>query len=193
LDIKTLYNNHADLVFTLAFKYLQNREESEEVSQDVFMKVYEKLDSFKNESDIKTWIYRITINASLDAIKAKNRDKRSMYKNSLNTEDVIISNSENPNTILESTEKQAILLKCIDKLSENQKTAFLLSKEEGLSNTEIASIMNTSISGVESLIFRAKSNLKNIVSEMWPEYRKKRKHYSTKFIEWKVRNGQMIF
>jgi RNA polymerase sigma-70 factor (ECF subfamily) len=174
LELKQLYNNHSDLVYTLAYKYLQNNEDSEEVTQDVFMKVYENLDSFKKESDIKTWIYRITVNTSLDRIKAKNRDKRSMYKNSLNTEDVIISIKENPNSILESNEKLNILMECINQLSDNQKTAFLLSKEEGLSNSEIATIMESSISSTESLIFRAKSNLKNIVARKWPEYRKKK-------------------
>ena len=53
--------------------------------------------------------------------------------------------------------------------------AFLLSKEEGISNPEIAKMMNTSISSVESLIFRAKANLKIVIAEKWPEYSMKKK------------------
>ena len=64
------------LVYNVALNYLQNIEDAEEVTQDVFIKIYQSLATFKEESSLKTWVYRITINQSLDLIKKKNSKKR---------------------------------------------------------------------------------------------------------------------
>tara|TARA_R110000823_G_scaffold116334_1_gene239345 strand:- start:361 stop:576 length:216 start_codon:yes stop_codon:yes gene_type:complete len=63
-------------VYNVVLNYLQNVEDAEEVTQDVFVKVYQSLDSFKEESHIKTWIYIITINQSLDFIKEEEYKKK---------------------------------------------------------------------------------------------------------------------
>jgi RNA polymerase sigma factor (sigma-70 family) len=67
---------HKDLVYNLALSYVQNSEDAEEITQDVFIAVYQSISSFKAQANIKTWIYRIAINKSLDFIKAKKRQKR---------------------------------------------------------------------------------------------------------------------
>ncbi len=74
---------------------------------------------------------------------------------------------------MESKENSALLFEVINQLPENQKTAFILSKLDGLSNPEIADIMKVSVSSVESLIFRAKTNLKEKLAIKFKEYRKK--------------------
>ncbi|KAA3642453.1 MAG: RNA polymerase subunit sigma-24 [Bacteroidetes bacterium] len=175
MTLKEIYNQFADLVYTLAYKYLRNKEESEEATQDVFIKVHTKLGQFRNEAGLKTWIYKITINVCLDIIKSNQRNKRSIYKNSVNIEETKIGLKENPESQLIQNENTELLLACVNQLSDNQKMAFLLSKEEGISNPEIAKMMNTSISSVESLIFRAKANLKIVIAEKWPEYSMKKK------------------
>jgi RNA polymerase sigma factor (sigma-70 family) len=63
------------MVFNLALQYVQNYEEAQEIAQDVFVSVNQSMPTFKGESSIKTWVYRITINKSLDHIKAKKRKK----------------------------------------------------------------------------------------------------------------------
>ena len=83
-----------------------------------------------------------------------------------------ISNFEHPGILLENKEKAAILFGVINELSENQKTAFILSKLDGMSNPEISEIMEVSISSVESLIFRAKGTLKEKLSKKFTYYRK---------------------
>ena len=67
-----LYHEFKTLVFNVALNYLQNVEDAEEITQDVFVKVYHSLDNFNQKSSHKTWIYRITINQCLDFIKQKN-------------------------------------------------------------------------------------------------------------------------
>ena len=175
-DFEKLYNQFSVLVYNLALNYLQNIEDAEEITQDVFIQIYNSLSKFQEKSSLKTWIYRITINKCLDFIKHKNSQKRFFIfgKKSQNEFEIEnVSNFEHPGILLENKEKSKLLFEIINELGENQKTAFLLSKVDGLSNPEISEIMKLSISSVESLIFRAKSTLKEKISNKFEEYRKK--------------------
>lgn len=174
-NFKTIYNQYNVLVYNIALNYLQNIEDSEEVTQDVFIQIYNSFESFKEQSSLKTWIYKITINKCNDFIKLKNAKKRWFIfgkKSTSEVEILNISNFEHPGILLENKENAEILFQQINQLSENQKTAFILSKVDGLSNPEIATIMELSISSVESLIFRAKDNLKEKLSKKYSNYRK---------------------
>ena len=176
-DLNELYQTHKLLVYNVALTYLQNIEDAEEVTQDVFVKVYQSLDTFKEESHIKTWMYRITINQSLDFIKKKNTKKRffSFGRKSENEFEYInSSNFEHPGILLENQEDAKILFETINTLPENQKTAFILAKVDELSNSEVAEIMKMSISAIESLVFRAKNSLKEKLSNKFEEYHKKK-------------------
>ena len=176
LDFEKLYNQYSVLVYNLALNYLQNIEDAEEITQDVFIQINNSLDKFQEKSSLKTWIYRITINKCLDYIKHKNSQKRFFIfgkKSQHESEISNVSHFEHPGIILENKEKSKLLFEIINELGENQKTAFLLSKVDGLSNPEIAEIMKLSISSVESLVFRAKSILKDKISNKFEEYRKK--------------------
>ena len=176
-QFKELYTHFNTMVYNLAISYIQNVEEAEEITQDVFIQVHESISKFENNSSLKTWIFRITINKCLDHIKAKKRKKRMAFVSSLfNSSGQILHESiefQHPGIITEQKENASILFSCIDELPENQKTAFLLSKVEGLSNPEISKIMKTSISSVESYIFRAKQNLQNLVRKKFPSQHKK--------------------
>ncbi len=174
-DFENLYNQYSVLVYNLALNYLQNVEDAEEITQDVFIQINNSLSKFEEKSSLKTWIYRITINKCLDFIKHKNSQKRYFIfgrKSQNEFEIANASNFEHPGILLENKEKAKVLFDIINELGENQKTAFLLSKVDGLSNPEIAEIMNLSISSVESLVFRAKTTLKEKISKKFEEYRK---------------------
>jgi RNA polymerase sigma factor (sigma-70 family) len=176
-DFTTLYNEYSVLIYNVALNYLQNIEDAEEITQDVFIQLHTSLHKFQEKSSLKTWIYRITINKCLDFIKHKNSQKRFFIfgKKSQNEFEVLnISNFEHPGILLENKEKAKLLFGIINELKENQKTAFILSKVDGLSNPEIAAIMNLSISSVESLVFRAKTILKDKIANKFEEYRKKK-------------------
>lgn len=176
-DFTTLYNEYSVLVYNVALNYLQNIEDAEEITQDVFIQLHTSIHKFQEKSSLKTWIYRITINKCLDFIKHKNSQKRFFIfgKKSQNEFEILnISNFEHPGILLENKEKAKLLFGIINELKENQKTAFLLSKVDGLSNPEIAAIMELSISSVESLVFRAKNILKDKIANKFEEYRKKK-------------------
>ncbi len=144
-------------------QYVQNIEDAEEITQDVFVKIFDKLHTFKNQSSIKTWIYRITINQSLDYVKAKKAQKRNVFSSlfSLNDEKHRFEpkDFQHPGIELEQKEACQQIFDAINQLSDNQKTVIILLKIESKSQTEVAEIMNLNIKALESLFQRAKKNL----------------------------------
>lgn len=175
-DFKNIYTKYAVFVHNISLNYLQNTEDAEEITQDVFVQLNDSLSKFKHNSTLKTWIYRITINKCLDFIKYKNSQKRwYIYGSKSHNEREFLnfSNFDHPGIAIENQENATVLFQIINQLSENQKTAFLLSKVEELNNSEIAAIMELSISSIESLIFRAKANLKEKLSVKYENHRKK--------------------
>ncbi len=164
LDFETVYHNHKRMVYNLALQYVQNAEDAEEITQDVFVGVYHSLNTFKQESAIATWIYRITINKSIDYIKAARRKKRFAFITSLFAEgsgalEHDLFEFNHPGVQLEDKEAVAAIFKHINDLPDQQKTALILHKLEHKSQAEIAEIMQISAKAVESLVQRAKTNL----------------------------------
>jgi RNA polymerase sigma factor (sigma-70 family) len=152
------------MVFNLSLSYIQNIEEAEEITQDVFVAIYQSMEKFQEKSSITTWIYRITINKSLDYIKAKNRKKRLGVFASLFYENTQVIKHDRPSfnhpgVLLEQKESVELIFNHINQLPDNQKTALILYKLERKSLQEIAVIMDISTKAVESMIQRAKANL----------------------------------
>ena len=164
-----IYFDHHKMVFNLALQYVQNIEDAEEITQDVFVKVFDNLDSFKKQASLKTWIYRISINQSLDFIKAKNTQKRNFLSSifSLNDEKFKFEppNFNHPGIELEQKEAYLKIFEAINQLSDNQKTAIILLKIEDKSQFETAEIMNLNVKALESLFQRAKKNLENLINK----------------------------
>jgi len=163
---KSLVNAYSDRVYNTTLGFLQNFEDAEDISQEVFIEIFNSISGFKGESKFSTWIYRITINKSIDFLKKKKSKKRFAFVTSIfSKEDTVedIPDFEHPGVIMENKERSKILFSAISKLPESQKTAFTLNKIEGLSYQEISDIMDTSVSSIESLIHRAKENLKKLL------------------------------
>lgn len=172
--LESLFSIYKDKVFNTALSYLQNTQDAEELTQDVFIEVFNSAGKFKGDSAISTWIYRITVNKSLDKIKYQKRRKRFAVITSIFSPDSAELAIDTPDFIhpgieIELKERSQLLFKALNDLPENQKTAFILSKIELLSQKEISEIMKTTVSSVESLIFRAKQNLKNILDKKYDE------------------------
>ena len=115
-------------------------------------------------SKLSTWIYRISINQALDFIRRASRKKRLARITSLFGADneVLYEPADfyHPGVIIEQRENAAILFKAINQLPDKQKTAFLLQKTEDCSQQKIAEIMQMNEGAVESLLTRARANLK---------------------------------
>lgn len=166
MNLEAIYREHKDRVFNLALNYTQQVQDAEEITQDVFVAVYQGLADFNHEAKMSTWLYRITINKSLDFIKAKKAKKRFAFITSIfkeNSTELLhdYGHFNHPGVLLEQKENLAKIFNALNELTDNQKTALILSKIEGRLQKEVAEIMDLSPKAVESLITRAKENLKN--------------------------------
>ena len=163
LPFEEIYHAHKDMVYNLCLNFLQNPQDAEEVTQDVFVKVHEKRASFREQSSLKTWVYRIAVNQCLDALKARKRQKRFGFFTNIfgheNTVEREIPDFNHPGVQLEHREALEALYRRIDALPDNQKTAIILKYLDEVPQKEIADIMQVSVKAVESLLMRGKQNL----------------------------------
>ena len=172
---RELVDLYKSKVINTCYRFLNNKEEAEDVTQDVFVEIYQSISSFREEARLSTWIYRIAVTKSLDNIRKMNRKKRlnnlkSFFGRAQQIEHIPAPSDTRPDKCLETQERSRILQKAIQSLAENQKIAITLSQYEGFSNKEIADIMDTTLSSVESLLHRAKKNLKK---RLYPYYERK--------------------
>jgi len=168
LVFTAVVQEYQDMVYNTAIGMLQNAEDADDITQEVFVQVYLSIHTFKGESKFSTWLYRITISKALDHEKKRKRKKRFAFVQSLfsNTQHEALHPAEfnHPGIQLEKKENAADLFKALKQLPDKQRIAFTLHKLEGQSQQEIAAIMNLSVYAVESLMSRAKNNLKKILT-----------------------------
>lgn len=165
-----LISNYSGKVFNTCINLLRNKEDAEDVTQEVFTSIYLGLDKFEGNSKLSTWIYSIALNKSKEFLRNKTRKKRFGIRTTIEKEDSHflpsqVINFDHPGVLLENKERAETFFKALDQLAENQKTAYTLHKIEGISYNEISEIMETSVSSVESLMFRAKKKLKTILTD----------------------------
>jgi RNA polymerase sigma-70 factor, ECF subfamily len=156
---ESIYKEYKNLVFNVCLHYVLNREDAQDVTQEVFVKIYHHLHQYNPETALlKTWIYRIAINQSLDFLKAKRTKKRFGFISSLFHPDSNepIQDVAHPGVALEDKESLEELLLIIQSLPEKQKTAIILTKVEDRPQKEVAEIMDINVKAVESLLQRAK-------------------------------------
>ncbi|MBN1159509.1 MAG: RNA polymerase sigma factor [Bacteroidales bacterium] len=162
-DFRLLVERYQQMIFRTCMGYLHNEEDANELTQDVFVSAYQHLSSFRQQSALSTWLYRIAVNASLNFLRSRKKpvlrldvlsDRNAAAGISLPDADF-----ENPEQIMISREQKRLIESALDGLPDKQKTAFILSKYDNLPQKEIAGIMEINEGAVESLIQRAKTNL----------------------------------
>ena len=159
-------------IYNTAFNILQNAGDAEDISQEVFMEVYRSIGGFKGQSKLSTWIYKITLSKCYTHVRKSRTQKRFGLVHSLFKPDSVSLQYDqpefnHPGVVLEDKETAAYLFAALNTLPENQRSAFVLHKLEGLSYNEIAEILVVSLSAVESLIFRAKQNLQKTLAHYY--------------------------
>ena len=147
---------------------MQHTEDAEDVTQEVFVSVYQNIGKFRGDAKLSTWIYRIAVTKSLEALR---RNKRKRAGHTELSEEGLKglpgAAFHHPGVLAENREKGAVLLSALHRIPENQKTAFVLHKTEGLSYAEIAEVLEVSLSSVESLIYRARQNLQKLLGDFY--------------------------
>lgn len=172
-----LLDEYQQKVFGTCISFVPNQEDAEDIAQEVFVEIFNSISKFKGDSKLSTWIYRISMNKCLEFIRKKNTKKRFGFMQSLLGNDTSIDRSSyftefnHPGILLENKEKNEILFAAINKLPEAQRTVYTLNKIDDLSYQEVADITEKSISSIESLLFRAKKNLKELLHDYYEKER----------------------
>lgn len=171
---KQLVTSWQDMVYNTSLGIVQSEADAEDVTQEVFVKAYESIKGFKGESKISTWLYRITVTKSLDFLRSRKRKKRFAFISSIFGENnqLLINPPDfnHPGVLSENRQQASVLFKAVETLPEQQKTAFVLTRIEGLGHKEVSEIMGTSVPAVESLLQRAKLNLKKQLENYYRQH-----------------------
>ena len=165
-DFKALVDSYQNRVINICNGFLKNKEDAEDIAQEVFIEVYQSIGAFREEAKLSTWIYRISVRKSLDFIRKKKRKKRVLpAQNSFHDQ-----GEKGPEKNLIDLEHAQILKQAVDSLPENQRIAITLNKYEGFSGREIADIMGVKLTAVEALLFRAKRSLQKKLRRYFEKY-----------------------
>ena len=167
----SLIADYGDRVYNTVLSMIQNNEDAEDVVQEVFIAVYQNISKFRGDSKLSTWVYRIAVTKSLEALRKKKR-RREDNSDTSEEERVVelASHFHHPGVQLENKEQAGVLFAAITRLPDTQQTAFVLHKIEGLSYQEIAEVMKTTLPGVESLMYRAKQTLQQHLAEYYHKH-----------------------
>ncbi|MFT4834599.1 MAG: RNA polymerase sigma factor (sigma-70 family) [Marinoscillum sp.] len=167
---KAVIQQHQRQVYNVCLSFLGNQEDAEDLAQEVFLTLFEKIEGFRSDATLSTWLYRVAVNKSLEHIrKMKSLKRWGGVKAFLTGEQTSHHpvNFDHPGIVLENKEQAQILMQNVAQLAENQRIAFTLHKMEGLSYAEIADVMKVSLSAVESLIFRANQGLRKSLKDYY--------------------------
>lgn len=168
-----LLDEYQQKVFATCISFVPNKEDAEDIAQDVFVEVFNSIGKFKGNSKLSTWIYRITTNKCLEFIRKRNTKKRFAFLQAITGNELPLDKTSyftemnHPGVILENKEKSETLFYAINQLPEAQKVVFTLHKVDGKSYQEISEIIEKSVSSVESLMFRARKNLQKLLENFY--------------------------
>ena len=160
---KFLMTKYYPRVYASLFAYTKSREDSEDLTQLTFIKVWQKINSFRGDSAFFTWIYRIAINLAKNhfASSASKKDKVNISSDDL---EIDIPSYENPEISLMHKQSLQNIQSYVKTLPESLKTAFTLREVDGKSYEEISIITDTPIGTVRSRIFRARESIINYIN-----------------------------
>ncbi len=163
-----LVSANEGFVYNLALRTLGNEQDAQDAAQEVFIKVWTSLSSFRGESKLSVWLYRVTSNVCTDILRRRRNDTVSLIiENDEGDENQfdIPDTAPSPQEALEKKERQSALSAALETLPEDYRRALLLRESGGMSYAEIASLLHTDLGTVKSRIFRARKKLCEILSE----------------------------
>lgn len=153
---ETVYERTSGFVFNVALRILNNRENAEEVTQEVFLILYHQLKDFRFESSFKTWVYRITANYAVNLAKKESGKLRNTVEYD---ETVSPAASKLDVSSLEVEEKKQMIETLLNAINPEQRACVVLRNIEGLSYEEIAQALQININTVRSRLKRAREKL----------------------------------
>lgn len=152
-----IYKSASSFVYNVAFRINRNWADAEEVTQDVFMKVYHSLKDFHFQSAFKTWLYRITVNTAISRYHKSAKDRKEQVDF-----DTVIETTPSTESAAQGaiqSDNEVMLNKLLDRLSPEYKACLVLREIEGLSYSEIAHSLKIPVNTVRSRLKRGREAL----------------------------------
>jgi len=150
VDFEEIYRSHRSRVFSTAYRFVRNRQDAEDITQDVFVKVFKKLDAFRGDSAVSTWIYRIAVNTSLDLLRRRKRRQTVPIEECYG----LSSGPSNLKNLIEGM---------IPSLPEGYRKVFVLHDIQGLKHAEIAEILGITEGASKSQLHRARGKMRELL------------------------------
>lgn len=169
-SFEILMDGYMGVIYNVALRMAGNRDDTEDMTQEILIKVFRSLASFKGNSKFSTWIYRVAVNTCLDELKKKKNKTHISLDADFGNDDgesriEIRDETPSPEKRAEQRELREIVASAISKLSDEHKTVIVLRDLRGLSYSEIAEILGCSDGTVKSRINRARAQLKGILEK----------------------------
>lgn len=170
---RTLVTRYHPRIFNLIYSLVKDRDEADDLTQEVFIKAFRSLAGFKGQAQVYTWLYRIAVNRCLDWLKNRGRrpemslERVEVYRTD---EDTL----QSPGTADAETEQRELgraLEKALRALSPDYRVALTLREVDGLSYEEIAEVIDCSVGTVKSRLFRARAQLQRMLANIHEDWK----------------------
>ena len=159
-DFRSIVEEFKDLIFNISYKYTSNFDSAEDLSQEIFTRMWRYIDRFREESSLKTWIYRIAYTTAINYSKKHKNAFVSLDKTSFD-----IADKSTTETIIINRELETNIKKALSILPERQRIAIIFKIYDNRSYKEISEIMKISPKAVENLIYRARESMQKSLKE----------------------------
>jgi len=157
----TLTRLYQQKVFVLAYSFFRNKEDALDLVQDVFLRIFEKIDSFQEDRNFEAWLLQVAKNLCIDRYR-KTRGRREMESDN-RVDELPLADNRSPDAG-RSSDLKAVLSQSVNRLADRQKTIFLMRHVNQMGNEEIARVLNISTGTVKSLHFKAIRRLRTLMS-----------------------------
>ena len=164
---RQIVQRNQEKVYSVVFRIIGNHAQAEDLTQEVFLRVFRTADRYKPMAKFTTWLYRVSTNVALNAIRARKKIRMLSLEvpdsedGTTRRRDILDTHASAPSASLDIKELKAKITKAIAALPENQRASFVLNKYEHLNYQEIAEILECSTMAVKSLLSRARCNLRD--------------------------------
>ena len=170
-----LTDRYANKVFSLASRFTRNQEDAEEVLQDVFITVFQKVSGFEGKSSFSSWLYRVTVNAALMKVRKRKQDR------SVSVEDLdpqsrqSLQMSHNERLQCDAAAYRRELVQALELaihgLPVDYRSVYVLRDIDGLTSREVSKMLDLSLAAVKSRLHRSRLALRRKLIELYREYR----------------------
>ena len=169
-SFEALMRKYYGRVLNFVYRFVNNRGMAEDITQDVFVKIYKSASGYKPKAKFQTWVFTIAKNTAFNEYRHLNRHGYSLDESFANGSEsyqsvLIDEQAEKPDERLKKAETVKVIREALQALPEQQRAAVILRRYQNFSYEEIAQTMGTSVKAVKSLLNRAKENLKNMLSK----------------------------